>query len=166
MNIKKKFFSSKAPTKKKPFQFPPLSSSVDFSQENKNETFRASQISDEEIEKVKLVRPSREKIKEKNIFHSTNFSSSNIKDIKPSNLTNETSKSLQEIKAVEENPYEEFEEEDHKFIDYVNLEKNKSKFTLNNTNLKSFLEEPLKVEPFSLINVHEENQLFYVNFIK
>lgn len=167
---KKQSFTSNVPKKKKPFQFPPLSSSVDFSKENKGEETNENNNSDENIQKVKLKRPSKEKLKEKNISHSTtNFSSSSPKNFSQLNFHNETTRSLQEIKIVEENPFEEFEEEEQKFNDYMNSEKNKSKLILNNTDLKSFIEQPFQIEPLSFRNNYEDSQkiaVFYVKFQK
>lgn len=164
---KKPYFPSKAPKKKKPFQFPPLSSSVDFSQDNRSEETNENNNSDENIQKVKLKRPSKEKQKEKNISHSTtNFSSSSPQNYSHINFNNETTKSLQEIKIVEENPFEEFEEEEQKFSDYMNSEKNQSKLILNNTDLKSFIEQPFQIEPLTFRNNYEESQKITVFYVK
>lgn len=152
MEKSKRNSSYTSKSKDKPiFQFPPVSASMEFLPEKKEEI---KETLDHEIP-VKLIRKNSHK--GKNNSHSTNFPQTNIKENSKDLPIMNTSQSVREIKIVEENVYDEFEEDDNRLTHQLEMEKNKSKFIFANMELER-LDSNLEIEIYSSINTYEQAQ--------
>jgi len=154
------------PKIKTPFIFPPPSNSYNenINVDNENKTRSGSQILEEEPETFALKRKPRH---HHNGHYDSKGNSSTISaaDTGPEIFNNglrifENCKSLREIKDIEENPFEEFEDEDRKNGGSKYQMDNLQKFVLRNMQLTGVQECPLKIESVEKSFMYEERQKY------
>ena len=168
MSHKNLTMSDAGKKKIKPFQFPPLPSEniTEINKEveqNDNKKTQTDPISEDLIPLMKLTR------KNKKIDHQGNLSTisadyfrSSIINPKPFEFT----KSLQDIKNIEENQFEDFEDEDRRAVaSSVQIDKINSKFVLRNIKLSGIAECPLKIENLSIPLSYNEIQKIILCFV-
>lgn len=153
---KNSILSSQTSKKKVLFQFPPLPNNKH--EANTHSSHRKLKIdpknmSDDTTEELKIEKLTRKQKKNESQNNLSLISAVLSQNTFISVNNFEFSKSLQENKIIDENPFEEFEDEDQKMINSSILEKLNSKFVLKNTQFTGNLDCPLKIEdeaPISL----------------
>ena len=138
----------------KTLEFPPTSTKTE--QNLKNHQKTKTEPEDEAPIIVKLVRKQRKSDPKGNLSTiSADLFRPSFLNIKNFEITN----SLQEIKNIEENPFEEFEDEDRKIVGFnVRIDKIDSKFVLKNMKFTGICESPLKIENLGFDITYEKKQ--------
>ena len=141
----------------KPFVFPPLKESI--KQEIDLKTRTHSQTFEEEPEMVSLLRKPKKQLNYESNGNSSTISDGGLEIFCTGMRNFENCCSLREIKNIEENPFEEFEDEDRKHGGGSRTQiENFQKFVLMNMHFTGVAECPLKIENIEKSFMHEEKQ--------